>query len=82
MAHNMFLSVLAETGIVGFFFFVLLQATLFHQLWRKRKKEPLAWGLLLGFVAYWIAGMSLTWEYVKIAFFLYGSALSLAREER
>lgn len=82
VAHNMFLSVLAETGIVGFFFFVLLQATLFHQLWRKRKKEPLAWGLLLGFVAYWIAGMSLTWEYVKIAFFLYGSALSLAREER
>jgi len=82
VAHNTFLSVLAETGIIGFFFFALLQVTLFYQLWRKRKKEPLAWGLLLGLVAYWIASMSLTWEYVKIAFFLYGSALSLAREER
>lgn len=77
VAHNSFLSVLAETGIVGFAFFASLQFALFFWLLRKRHQYPLAKGLLLGLLAYWVASLTLTWEYVKIPFFLYGSALAL-----
>jgi len=79
VAHNSFLSVLAETGIVGFVLFVSLQLMLFFSLHRRRH-NPLAKGFLIGLIGYWIASLTLTWEYVKIPFFLYGSVLALARE--
>lgn len=79
-AHNSFLSVLAETGLIGLLFFLFLQISMFIHLWRKRYLEPLTWGLMLGFLGYWIASLTLTWEPAKIAFFLYGSALAVGKK--
>lgn len=80
VAHNTFLSVLAETGIVGFSLFFALQVFLFLHLRRVYKRHPLAKGLLLGLLGYWFASLTLTWEYVKVPFFLYGSVLAFKRE--
>ncbi|WP_337844907.1 O-antigen ligase family protein [Thermus sp.] len=77
VAHNSFLSVMAETGIAGLTLFVLVQLTVFLHLLRIRRRYPLARGLLLGLLAYWVASLTLTWEYVKVPFFLYGSSLAL-----
>lgn len=81
VAHNSFLSVLAETGLIGGILFALLQVSMLTHLWRKRHEEPLAWGLMLGFLGYWIASMALTWEQAKVAFFLYGSVLAMGKRK-
>lgn len=81
VAHNSFLSVLAETGVIGFLLFSMVQMAFFLRAFRNRNFHPLAKGLMLGLLSYWIASLTLTWEYNKIAFFLYGSILAFARRK-
>jgi len=81
VAHNMFLSVLSETGLIGLFLFGALLSFAYRSAWYLAKnKEALGYGLLLALIAYTIAGMTLTWEYVKIPYVIYGSLLALRRE--
>ncbi len=78
VAHNMFLSVVAETGLIGLFLFAALLLSAYTSAWSlMRRGENLGYGLLIGLFAYTIAGLTLTWEYVKIPYFLYGSLLAL-----
>ncbi len=81
VAHNMFLSVLAETGVIGFLLFGTLLLSAYASARRLIKRgENLGYGLLIGLIAYTIAGLTLTWEYVKIPYLLYGSLLALRTE--
>ncbi len=78
VAHNIFLSVLAETGVIGFLLFGALLLSAYASARRLIKRgENLGYGLLIGLIAYTIAGLTLTWEYVKIPYLIYGSLLAL-----
>lgn len=80
VAHNVFLSVLSETGLVGFVVFGALLLCAYVSAWRLMKRgEDMGYALFLGLIAYTIAGLTLTWEYVKISSLLYGSLLALQR---
>lgn len=81
MAHNIFLSVMSETGLVGLILFGALLISAYASAWRLVKRgENLGYGLLIGLLAYTVAGLTLTWEYVKIPYVLYGSLLALRTE--
>jgi O-antigen ligase len=79
VAHNMFLSVQSELGIVGIVLFVgALFLAVRLALRAAGRGSTLALGLVLGLAAFTIAGMTLSWEYQKIGYVLYGSALSFS----
>ena len=63
VAHNTFISVLVETGIVGFVLFVLLLAAVVWFIWLMMPPERALWATMLGV---WLIGVStLTWEHRK-----------------
>jgi len=64
VAHNSYLSVLVELGLIGFFLFAIILAIAFAQAWR----HPSKWdrGFWLTVLAVWAIGSStLTWEHRK-----------------
>jgi len=82
VAHNMFLSVAAETGVVGLVLFLALLSSVFWSGWvLTRRGCSLAHGLLVGYFVYLVGGLTLTWEYQKIGYFLFGSLLALGNRE-
>ena len=63
VAHNTFLSVLVEGGLVGFSFYALLLATLLAFVFMMPSAERALWAVLL---TSWAIGVStLTWEHFK-----------------
>jgi O-antigen ligase len=63
VAHNTFLSVLAELGLIGLSFFVVILAIVVHQA--ANQPKWLSW-LWLTVLAIWVIGVfTLTWEYRK-----------------
>jgi O-antigen ligase len=63
VAHNTFLSVLVEVGLIGFLLFGLMLGTVVWQAWRQPRWEARLW---LAMLATWVIGAStLTWEYRK-----------------
>lgn len=77
VAHNMFLSVASQLGLVGLALFVGMLALGFGLAARLARSEDLGVGLALGLIAFSITGMSLTWEFEKIGYVLLGSLLCL-----
>jgi O-antigen ligase len=68
MAHNTFLSVLAEVGIVGFIIFMCILVIAVLQAINQEKRYVLLWITIL---AVWGIGVfTLTWEYRKVTWLL------------
>ncbi len=67
VAHNTFLSVLGELGLIGFSFFIAMLAIVAYQA--ANQPKWLSW-LWLTVLAIWVIGAStLTWEYRKTTWF-------------
>ncbi len=63
VAHNTYLSVLVEEGLVGFVLFAAILWIVFRTAWRQPKWERRFW---LTVLAVWAIGAStLTWEHRK-----------------
>jgi O-antigen ligase len=70
IAHNSFLSVLVELGVVGELILLSLLAGMLYVVLRMRSPQKWLWLIML---ATWSAGvLSLTWEYRKPTWFLFG----------
>jgi O-antigen ligase len=77
VAHNMLLGVASELGLVGLTFFLGILFFAFKSAVPLSQESDLGIGLLLGLIAFVIAGMTLTWEYDKIGYVLFASVLAL-----
>lgn len=77
VAHDMFLSVTSEMGFVGLALFLGVLFFAFKAALPISQRSALGTGILLGLIAFTIAGTSLTWEDHKIGYVLLGSILSL-----
>jgi O-antigen ligase len=70
VAHNTFISILVELGVVGALLLSALLASIFYCAYRMRYLERCLWITLL---LAWTVGVSaLTWEYRKPTWFLFG----------
>jgi O-antigen ligase len=77
VAHNTFLSVLVETGIVGFLLFAGFLALLLQAVWRTEGVNRMVWIVTL---AVWFIGVNtLTWEIRKPTWLIFALALASAR---
>jgi O-antigen ligase len=81
VAHNMFLSVASELGIIGLVLFSGALFFAFRAVHALSLRFTLATGIFLGLIAFTIAGMTLTWEAEKLGYVLLGSILSLKLQQ-
>jgi O-antigen ligase len=70
VAHNTFLSVLVETGVVGFSLFLAALASLWKGMFRLEAAKRNLW--LIVFSVWTVGVMELTWEYRKPTWLLFG----------
>jgi O-antigen ligase len=77
VAHNMFLGVASEFGLVGLILFLTVIFFAFKAAWRIARGSGLGTGIFLGLIVFLIAGMTLTWETQKLVYVLFGSLLAL-----
>ena len=74
VAHNAYLSLLVECGLVGLGLFVLLLAALAAYVWIMPSMERAVWSVVLGM---WMLGISvLTWEHRKPGWLFFGLILT------
>jgi len=80
VAHNTFVSVLVELGVVGALLFIGFLAGLFYCAYRMLHLERRLWFMLL---LTWTVGVSaLTWEYRKPTWLLFGLLAAHAYSQR
>lgn len=79
VAHNIFLSVASELGLVGLALFSSVLFLAFRQAWALAGRGSAAGvGLLFGLTTYMVMGLTLSWEAEKIGYVLFGSILALS----
>ena len=76
-AHNMYLGVLSELGLIGFFLFAWMLVLGLLAAVRAARTEILGGGLLCGLCVYVVAGAALNFSYVKLPYLMFGSLLAL-----
>ncbi len=77
VAHNTFLSVLVETGMVGFLLFAAFLALLVRAAWRSGGVNRMVWLVTL---AVWFIGVNtLTWEIRKPTWMIFALVMVSAR---
>lgn len=68
LAHNTFVSVLTELGLIGFIIFMSMLAVTFKQAIKKNKHSATLWVSILSI---WAIGVfTLTWEYRKVTWLI------------
>jgi O-antigen ligase len=77
LAHNMFLGIASQLGIVGLILFLGVLFFLFKTALPIAQESDFGTGIFLGLIVVIIAGMTLTWETHKIVYVLFGSVLAL-----
>ena len=85
-AHNNFLQILAELGVVGFVPFLWILGSVGRRVWRGAGDHPVNWPLLgasggvFAFTVTWLAGHPLLIVEVALAFWIaLGACLGIAR---
>lgn len=79
VAHNSFLSVLVEQGLVGLLFYLMMFVAVFLALMRLPTLER-RFGLIL-LATLGVAMLPLTWEHRKAAWFVLAALIGLARAQ-
>lgn len=77
LAHNIYLGVASELGLVGMLLFLGILFFLFKTAVPIAQRSNLGTGILLGLIVFVIAGMTLPWENNKLVYGLFGSVLAL-----
>ena len=77
VAHNSYISVLVEEGLVGFTCYAIMLLSVFRALWRLPRMERRY--ALVQFGALALAMTPLTWEDSKVAWFLLAVLMGLAK---
>ncbi len=70
VAHNVFLSILVELGLIGLVLFIFMMAVLVMSVRHMKKDERLMWVLLLS--TYLVGGFFLSWEHTKQTWLIMG----------
>ena len=76
VAHNSFLSVLVELGLVGFLLFALILTVVVIQAWNQPKWERRFWLTML--IVWTIGASTLTWEHRKTTWLFWGLLVASA----
>lgn len=76
VAHDTYLSVLVETGVPGFLLFCGIIAGLYYCAWRFDYENRCLWIVLL--LTWSVGVITLTWEYRKPTWFVFGLLLATA----
>lgn len=80
VAHNTFLSVLVELGVVGALLMLALMASLYYTAFRMRGLERRLWVTVL--LTWTVGVMALTWEYRKPTWIMFGLLVAHAYSRR
>ena len=86
LAHNSFISVLVELGLIGFLLFGIILAIVFTQAWSHQSKWDKSFWLTV-FAVWTIGSSTLTWEHRKttwlfLSFIVASAALTRYREKQ
>jgi O-antigen ligase len=79
VAHNTFLSILVELGVVGFTLFAALLLALAYNVWRSPSGERLLWVCVL--LTWTIGVCGLTWEDRKPTWILFGVLIAVTSSQ-
>jgi O-antigen ligase len=77
VAHDIYLGVATELGLVGLILFLGVLFFLFRAAVPIAQRSDLGTGILLGLIVFMIAGITLPWGDHKMVYYLFGSVLAL-----